>query len=428
MKEVLKRVESCRGFGLLMVFMGVLAAAPTENLNACDKPSDFKENGLITVFLDFPYHTQYIRESVTVLNYVRDRELSEIQIKITRHGAGLSGDNYIISLIGRQRFEGMNNEITFWAPDSNTRDETRRGLVDRIKLGLAPYLANTNLNGHVSLNINDSLFIEERQLVQDPWKNWTFEVYGGGNYYKESTQTRFNSRWGFYADKVSEDWKVRIRPYFNISERTYKTDDGDVVSENYRHGFDGFLIRSMGEHWSTGMFVDMLASSFHNMKFNIETSPGIEYSLFPYSEATKRSITLAYMMGGARNYYLEETIFLKEKESLFKQALKLSVNFEQPWGGIRSGVTGSHYFHDFDVNRLELFSRLDLQLLKGFSLNVRADLDLINDLLTLPASDSSLEEILLQERAQSTSYQVYTSVGLSYRFGSDFSNVVNTRF
>ncbi|WP_159102752.1 hypothetical protein [Marinilabilia salmonicolor] len=51
-----------------------------------------------------------------------------------------------------------------------------------------------------------------------------------------------------------------------------------------------------------------------------------------------------------------------------------------------------------------------------------------NDLLTIPAGEATLEELLLQERAQSTSYQIYTNVGISYRFGSEFSNVVNTRF
>ena len=31
----------------------------------------------------------------------------------------------------------------------------------------------------------------------------------------ESNRTVFDSRWGFYADHRSEDWKIRIRPYFN---------------------------------------------------------------------------------------------------------------------------------------------------------------------------------------------------------------------
>jgi len=414
----------------IFFFIGIFLAllVPRESYG-CDEPSEGNSTDIIPVFLDFPFFNQYIRESLPVINYVRDRQVSQIHIKISRQRSGAGGENYVISFLGRQRFEGMNNEITFWAPASNTSDDTRRGLVERLKLGLAPYLANTTLNNLISVNINDSLMSMERQPMEDPWNNWVFELYGGANFYKESSQSKFNSRWGFYADKVSEDWKIRMRPYFNINQSTYNSEEeGDIVSDNYRHGFEGYMIRSLGQHWSAGVFLEMLASTFHNMEFNIEPTPGIEYSLFPYSEATEKAITFAYTMGAAQNYYLEETIFLKKQETLFKQALRISMDFDQPWGSLWGGIKGSHYFHDFDANRLEFYSGFSLRLVKGLSLNFQGDLDLTNDLLTIPAGDATLEELLLQERAQSTSYQIYTNVGISYRFGSEFSNVVNTRF
>jgi hypothetical protein len=43
-------------------------------------------------------------------------------------------------------------------------------------------------------------------------------------------------------------------------------------------------------------------------------------------------------------------------------------------------------------------------------------------------SRSTLEEILLRRRQLATRYSYYGSVGLSYTFGSIFSNVVNPRF
>ncbi|WP_146192210.1 hypothetical protein [Marinilabilia rubra] len=392
-----------------------------------EKPC-LKRDDLITVFLDFPYHNRFIRESIGIVNYVRDRQLSQVHVKITRHHSGSAGSNYVISFIGRQDFEGMNNEITFWAPGTNSEDQTRRGLLERIKLGLAPYIANTSLNDQITVNISEDFATAPATEMEDPWRNWVFEIYGGANYYEESTKSRFNSRWGFYADKISDKWKIRIRPYFNINTSSFENDDETVENENYRHGFHGFMIHSLGEHWSAGLFVNMLSSTFHNMDFNFETSPGIEYSFFPYSEATERAITLVYRMGMARNYYMETTIFGEDDETLLQQSLDLSFNFEQPWGSVRAGLEGSHYFHDFDANRLEFFSRFNLRLVKGLSLSFGGNLDLVNDLLTIPAEEASLEEILLQSRAQATSYQVYTTVGVAYRFGSSFSNVVNTRF
>ncbi|MFW5753441.1 MAG: hypothetical protein ACOCV9_01450 [Marinilabiliaceae bacterium] len=412
--------------GFLLV---ILASFSGNYVHGCDEPCETKGRDFLSVYLDFPYYNQYIRESLPIMNYVRDRQLSQVQIKISRQRAGSAGTNYVINLIGRQQFEGMNNELTYWDASTNSSDETRQGLLEKLKLGLAPYLANTEMNNEISVNIPDSLVAEGNEQMDDPWNNWVFEIYGGANFYKESSQSKFNSRWGFFADKISEDWKIRIRPYFNLNESSYSSDDDtDIVSENYRHGFNGYMIRGLDQNWSTGIFVNMLSSTFHNMEFNFEATPGLEYSLFPYSEATSRSITFAYLLGAARNYYMEETIFLKEQEDLMKQALKISVDFDQPWGSVRGGITGSHYFHDFDVNRLEVYSRLSLNLVEGLALNFRSNLDLVNDLISIPGGDASLEEILLEERARSTSYQIFTSIGLSYSFGSDFSNVVNTRF
>jgi hypothetical protein len=46
----------------------------------------------------------------------------------------------------------------------------------------------------------------------------------------------------------------------------------------------------------------------------------------------------------------------------------------------------------------------------------------------LRQADASEEEVLLQLRQLATSYSYYVSFGISYRFGSPFNNVVNTRF
>lgn len=388
-----------------------------------------RQNGsdLVSVFLDFPYHQQYVRETITFVNYVRDREMSQLHILMTRHGSGSAGENYIISFIGRGRFDGMNNVITYWSPGTNTADETRRGLVNVLSMGLVPYLAGTSMVEDIDLNINGNVRVE-REPVADPWNNWVFEIYGGANFNKESNQSRFDSRWGFSADKISELWKIRFRPYFNLSERKFSTDEGIITSRNRRHGFNGALIYSLSEHWSTGLFVNMLSSTFHNIQFNIETSPGVEYSFFPYSEATRKAVTMVYHIGGGYHNYIEETLFLKTEEYLAGHTINLSARFQQPWGSFRASISGSHHFHDFSSNRASVYSRLDLRVIKGLSLNLSGNIQFINDLVALPAGDLSLEDILLQQRRQATNYQMSGSIGLAYSFGSQFTNVVNTRF
>lgn len=394
---------------------------------AGDGAAIIDRNNFIPVFLDFPFHQQYIRETITFVNYVRDREMSQVHIMISRHGSGSTGENYVISFIGRGPFEGMNNVITYWAPGNNTSDDTRRGLVNMIRMGLVPYIAGTDMVNNISLSIWGGRETESVPVI-DPWKNWVFEIFGGANFNKEASQGRFDSRWGFSADKVSEEWKMRIRPYFNLNERNFKTDDGIITSRSRRHGFQGNVIKSIDQHWSAGIFTGMLSSTFHNISFNTTISPGIEYSLYPYSEATRRAITLVYRVGAGQHYYMEETIFGKNQEFLAHQSVNLSASFQQPWGSFRARLSGSHHFHDFTSNRATLFARLDLRVIKGLSLNLTGNFDYINDLVALPAGDLSLEEILLQQRRMATNYQASGSVGLAYSFGSQFTNVVNTRF
>ncbi len=412
---------------LISVFLGVFQVNEVKG-DTIPSLSDINNNNdLITVFLDFSYHQQYVRETITFVNYVRDRELSQVHIMMTRHGSGSTGENYVISFIGRGRFEGMNNFLTYWAPGTNTTDETRRGLVNMLRMGLVPYIAGTSMASQISIRVDEDR-PADRIPFEDPWKNWVFEVYGGANFFKEERQNRFDSRMGFSADKISEEWKIRVRPYFNFNERNFIREDETITSRTHRHGFNGNVIKSINQHWSGGIFTSMLSSTFHNIHFNVNVSPGIEYSIFPYSEATRKAITFVYRVGMGYNNYIEETIFLKQEEFLGSHSLNLSARFQQPWGFFRASVSGSHHFHDFTSNRIALSSRLDFRIVRGLSLNISGSFHFINDLVALPAGDLSLEEILLQQRRQATSYQMSGALGLSYSFGSQFTNVVNTRF
>ncbi len=390
-------------------------------------PANTSTNGLIDVFLDFNFQDQYIREKINFVNYVRDRQLADVHIMLNRHSSGTAGQNYVFTFIGREKFRGMNNEITFWAHSTNTDNETRKGMVDALKLGLMPYVANTFLVSKININISD-IDIEEREEVADPWNNWTFRVYGGLNLRQERRESRLNSRWGFSADKLSEDWKIRARPFFNNNRQSFVANDIEIRRNQFRHGFDGYLIRSINQHWSVGFFLDMLSSTFHNIIFNIEAQPGIEYSFLPYTEANYRAITLDYRIGAGHHRYIEETIFYKMQENLYHHSLNFTARLRQPWGSFETSISGSHYFHNYTANRISLESNLQLRIFKGLSLNLWGGFEFINDLVALPAGDLPIEDILLRQRRQATDYQISTHIGLTYTFGSEFVNVINTRF
>src|SRR5690606_17560773 len=152
--------------------------------------------------------------------------------------------------------------------------------------------------------------------------NWTFEVYGGGNFDTESSQDYWSARYGFYANRITEDWKVRLRPYFNHNSRTIRqVDEGDIEVRQKRHGFESFIIRSLGGHMGAGVAGGSFKSDIDNMQHGLTVTPAMEYSLYPYSEATRRSITLTSRLGYEFNDYRQETIYQKTDEALANHSL-----------------------------------------------------------------------------------------------------------
>ncbi|NOZ55257.1 MAG: hypothetical protein GXO73_00510, partial [Calditrichaeota bacterium] len=52
----------------------------------------------------------------------------------------------------------------------------------------------------------------------------------------------------------------------------------------------------------------------------------------------------------------------------------------------------------------------------------------IHDQLSLPKKGASREEVLLRRRMLATTYSYFVSFGVSYTFGSIYTNIVNPRF
>jgi hypothetical protein len=388
-------------------------------------------NGRLNVFIDEErfIDTDYIRQEIPIVTYVREREQADVHLIISRHQSGSTGATYNVSFIGYGQYKNMNYQLNYWAPSSNTSDDTRRGYTGLIKNGLAPFISAASSSQMINITYNavPEVSVLNDSDERDPWNHWVFEIYAGAEYEREDTRNSSHIRYGIFADRITRESRTRLRPYGNYYERNFKTGEGWVNSSRTRGGFDSYHVVSISDHWSVGGFGDIFISTFDNMKFSAEISPAIEYSLYPYEEATRRSITIAWRAGIGYYNYVEETVFDKTEEFLFGQALVASANFRQPWGDIRSGIIGFHHFHDFRSNSIEMFARLNLRIVQGLSLNVNTSFDLINDQVAIPKSDLSLEEILLEQRRRATSSRLGLEIGLSYTFGSRITGVFNPR-
>lgn len=370
----------------------------------------------------------YMREQIPYVDYVRDQTLAQIHLLIIAQSSASGGRNYELSFIGKQEFEGTNLTLNYSALPTNTSDEIRKGLTQRIKLGVAPYIAQTEIADNIAMTIEDKILPRQKQVQnRDPWKNWIFEVYGNGSFRQETSRSDIRLSYGLDANHITEDWRIRIQPRLSYRESRFESDGEQIISIIKSSYYPASVVRSLSDHWSTGLFSSFSSSTYRNIDLDAWHAPAIEYSLFPYSEATRKEITVAYRTGYLYRNYAQETIYGKLQEHLWRQTVLVRIIMRQPWGSLYAGLQGSNYLHDWSKNRMELNGNLSLRVFKGLSMRLAGNLDLIHDQLSLPAGDASLQDVLLQQRQLATDYEMSVSLGVSYTFGSIYNNIVNTR-
>jgi hypothetical protein len=126
--------------------------------------------------------------------------------------------------------------------------------------------------------------------------------------------------------------------------------------------------------------------------------------------------------------YYEETIYDKEQENLGTHKASITYLIKDTWGSISTTLSYSNYLNDFSKKNLNIYSDFSIYLFSGLSLNLRGSFSMVHDQIYLPKGGADPEEVLLRRKAISTNYRYYTSIGLTYSFGSIYNNVVNTRF
>ena len=369
--------------------------------------------------------TDYIRTEITFVNFVRDRQESDIHILITNQSTGSGGQEYTMAFLGRNQFAGLDNTLTYVTDQTDTRDETRKGMVEVIKRGLFPYIIKTPICEFISINFQQKL---KPTAVQDRWNFWVFSISLDGRIRGESTYSSKSIDANFSANRVTPDWKIRMGLSGDYDERKYEYEEETIISISKEKDFSGLVVKSLSDHWSLGGWVEVSSATYSNIGSRYSIAPALEYNFFSYAESTRRQLRCLYKLGFIRSHYREETIYHKISETLYNQSLGLSLEVREPWGNASMSLEGSHYFHDFQKNRFMLWGSLSFRIFRGLSMNVRANYERIHDQLSLPLGEASLDEVLLQRRELATDYEYSLSLGVSYTFGSVFSNVVNPRF
>ncbi|MBL4862733.1 MAG: hypothetical protein JKY09_06930 [Crocinitomicaceae bacterium] len=369
----------------------------------------------------------FIKQELTYLSYVRDRLLSDVHVMLVNQNTGSGGELFTFFFYGQGDLAGNNDTLTLTTDVNNTRDEIRRKQLKIIQLGLVNYMVKSGYSDQISLDFTSSESMEEEK-EKDPWNYWVFSINSSGWFNGQEQSNSMSLNGGFNIDRITEDWKIESGVWLNYNKSEYYFEEDTITSYRQSQWADVSAVKSLTDHFSTGLFTEVNSSLFDNYKLSTSFSPGFEYNIFPYSESTKRQIRVTYKTGVKHNIYNEETIYNRLEETLMYERLGVAAKFQEKWGSVSASVSGSHYFHNFSINRINFWLSLNLRLFKGFSWRISGNLALIHDQISLPLGDASEEEVLLSQRQLQTGYRYWGNTGISYTFGSIYNSVVNPRF
>jgi hypothetical protein len=367
----------------------------------------------------------YIRTEIPFVNFVRDRKEADIHLLVTTQRTGAGGMEYTMAFIGQKDFQDIQDTMKYVSTRADTRDDVRKGMVRVMKLGLVPFLNKTPIVDFINVLFEEKV---KPTAVEDKWNFWVFYMSFSGSVSGEKQMNSISLRGNLSANRITPESKLRMSVSGNFNESNFTYEEGTISSYSDRKSFSSTYIKSISEHWSVGVWLSASSATYNNIELTLSPSPAIEYNLFPYSQSTRRQLRFVYRLDYDYNRYREETIYGKTKEGLWEESLSATFEIREPWGNASATVVGSHYFHDFSKNRLELYGNLSLRLAKGLSLNMGGGFSAIHDQVSLRAGDRSLDEILLRRSELATDFDYYAAVGFSYTFGSIYSNVVNPRF
>ncbi|MDZ7738915.1 MAG: hypothetical protein U5K32_07615 [Bacteroidales bacterium] len=384
--------------------------------------SDSLRKDALNVYMDA---SSYLKENIPFINYVRDRKFADLIIISTSQSNASGGREYYMFLEGQGKYEGMDDTLTYSSSPDETYEQRRDKEVKTLKMGLMRYVLKTPLAEHMNISFSQAISSE---VTTDNWNNWVFSARISGFMHGQSSYSNYNTYGSVSANKITEDWKVELDLRYSYSKDEFEINEDLYESVRTTRSASALIVKSVGDHWSYGGSADISSSTYSNYDLNVNFMPGIEFNVFPYSESTRRQFRFLYSIGYMYNDYADTTIYEKTEEGLFAHSLRGAFEVIQKWGRINLSASWSNYLRDFSENQLSINGNISWRVAKGLSINMGGSYSFIRNQIALVKGGATSEEILLRQRELQTNYRYFVNFGLSYTFGSIYSNVVNPRF
>ena len=385
--------------------------------------ASFGQNNKLKAYLDCRCDQNYLKQQTSFLDHVRDQNLADIEIFILDVRNPTGTRSFEIKIDGNNEYQEISSSVLVSGYANDTSSTLRDKLLNKLKLALVPFLdkANYNLNVDVDSNFDDLT------VNDDKWKNWVFELSGSYNDDKEETRKTNRYELEFEVDKLTPDWRIGMEIKRNESKGKYFSNDDVYTSSRKTTSFSGRVVKSVSDHFSAGVFLGAYQNTYENIDLNRYIAPAIEYSFYPYRDVLSKEITLAYRIGVGKRNYIEKTIYGYEEQKLSSQTVSLNIRFRQKWGNVSSYLNATQFLNDGTKKRFSLRSDLDIRVFEGLAVRLSGNVNLIREQYSLAAGNTSIEDLLLQQREIATDYRTNFSIGLSYTFGSIYNSIINTR-
>jgi hypothetical protein len=409
----------------------------------CFSQEDVKPPNRLKIFIDCktwncPF--DYIRSEIKFADYVNDRFAANVFVMITASTTGSGGQSYKIYFEGLEEFKSLNDTLSYFKTSVETDDEDRKKMVQVLKLGLMRYVARTPLATGIQISAQQAGDDKKEQTTtqKDKWNAWVFNTGVNGYFSGNDNYTSSNIRFRVSGARVTEKLKLRFSAnYSKVRDKyifnEYDDNTGDLISSdttkntNRQTYMSSIAALSLNKHWSTGLFGDFEASTFSNIKRAFSLMPALEYSIYPYKTFTTKYMGFLYKIGVISNSYEDTTWRNKTSEWLAQQNLSFDFSFNQKWGTLSGSVYWSNYFFDWKWFNYGVYANGDFRILKGLSVNFYGGFSITHDQVALPKGNATPTQVLIRQRVLRNTFDYYTGMGINYRFGSIYNNVVNPR-
>jgi len=433
-------------FSLFLPFLVLpfLASSVAGQLNS---DSGTSAESALRVFLDcqgggVPCNQNHFRTEIAWVNWMRDRADADVHVMLTGEGVGGGGRRFTFDFAGQNGMEHLNDVLTYTSAGTDVQLATLNGVTHGLRLGLARFAVEAGLGSGLMVTFDGSHFsdsesdrlgsssgLEEAGTSYDPWNSWTFRGGLAGNLSAQELRSSHRFSPSFSADRVTESWKLNFSVNANFNRDRIEFPDGRVV-RNDREGWgvNTLIVRSINSHMSTGIDFGGGSSTQNNRRARFTVTPAIEWNYYPYAQSTRQQFIVHYGIGMQYNDYEEETVYRVMQETVPLHKLGIQYRAVQPWGNASISVDASQYLHGRGLYSYGASGSLSFRVVRGLELSLSASGSQIQDQIHVRLATLSDEDILLGRQSLPTSYRYQASIGFDYRWGSSFTNIVNTRF